>query len=68
MTAPTDVADSDAVARLVERTTNQWGRRDLPATTPPEAAIPPTPPADVDAESFDSAFAVDLRGVFLAMK
>lgn len=68
LAVPTDVTDADAVARLVERTVDAFGRLDLACNNAGGAAQPPTPLADVPVEAFDAALAVNLRGVFLAMK
>jgi NAD(P)-dependent dehydrogenase (short-subunit alcohol dehydrogenase family) len=65
---PTDVADADAVARMVEATVARFGRLDVACNNAAGGGHPPTPLADVDVAAFDSACAVNLRGVFLAMK
>ena len=65
---PTDVSDPDAVERLVERTASELGRLDFACNNAAGGGHPPTPLADVDIAAFDSAYAVNLRGVFLAMK
>jgi NAD(P)-dependent dehydrogenase (short-subunit alcohol dehydrogenase family) len=68
LAVPTDVADADAVARLVERTVETFGRLDVACNNAAGGGHGPTPLADVPVEAFDSAFAVSLRGVFVAMK
>jgi NAD(P)-dependent dehydrogenase (short-subunit alcohol dehydrogenase family) len=65
---PTDVGDADAVSRLIEQTVAQFGRLDIACNNAAGGGHPPTPLAEVDIAAFDSAFAVNLRGVFLAMK
>jgi len=65
---PTDVTDAGALASLVERAVSEFGRLDIACNNAAGGGHPPTPLADVAIEAFDSAFAVNLRGVFLAMK
>ncbi|HEY8203049.1 MAG TPA: SDR family NAD(P)-dependent oxidoreductase [Actinomycetota bacterium] len=65
---PTDVSDAAAVARLVERVVSTFGRLDVACNNAAGGGHPPTPLADVTVEAFDSAFAVNLRGVFVAMR
>ena len=64
----TDVSDADAVASLIEQTLTAFGRLDLACNNAAGGGHPPTPLADVSLEAFDSAFAINLRGVFVAMK
>jgi NAD(P)-dependent dehydrogenase (short-subunit alcohol dehydrogenase family) len=64
----TDVSDADAVARLIEQTLTTFGRLDVACNNAAGGGHPPTPLADVSVEAFDSAFAINLRGVFVAMK
>jgi NAD(P)-dependent dehydrogenase (short-subunit alcohol dehydrogenase family) len=64
----TDVADADAVARLVARVVEEFGRLDAACNNAAGAGHPPTPLANVPVEAFDSGIAVSLRGVFLCMK
>jgi NAD(P)-dependent dehydrogenase (short-subunit alcohol dehydrogenase family) len=64
----TDVSDADAVARLIEQTVTTFGRLDLACNNAAGGGHPPTPLADVSLEAFDSALAINLRGVFVAMK
>ena len=68
LAVPTDVGDADAVARLVERTVDTFGRLDVACNNAAGGGHPPTPLADVRIEDFDSAYAVTLRGVFVAIK
>lgn len=65
---PTDVTDAGAVERLVERTVGELGRLDIACNNAAGGGHPPTPLADVPVDAFDTAFAVNLRGVFVAMK
>jgi NAD(P)-dependent dehydrogenase (short-subunit alcohol dehydrogenase family) len=57
-----------AVERLVERTTDAYGRLDVAFNNAAGGGHPPTYLADVSVEDFDSALAITLRGIFLAMK
>jgi NAD(P)-dependent dehydrogenase (short-subunit alcohol dehydrogenase family) len=68
LAVPTDVADADAVRRMVERTVAEFGGLDLACNNAAGGGHPPTPLADVPVEAFDSGLAVSLRGVFLCMK
>ncbi|MBV9410228.1 MAG: SDR family oxidoreductase [Acidimicrobiia bacterium] len=65
---PTDVADTDSVANLIEQTLMNFGRLDVACNNAAYADHMPTPLADITVERFDSAVAVNLRGVFLGMK
>jgi NAD(P)-dependent dehydrogenase (short-subunit alcohol dehydrogenase family) len=68
LAVPTDVTDSEEVERLVEQTASELGRLDFACNNAAGGGHAPTPLADVDVAAFDSAYAVNLRGVFLAMK
>src|SRR5437588_2171437 len=68
LAVPTDVTDADAVARLVGQAVATFGRLDVACNNAAGGGHPPTPLAEVTVEAFDSAFAVNLRGVFLAMR
>jgi NAD(P)-dependent dehydrogenase (short-subunit alcohol dehydrogenase family) len=68
LAVPTDVTDADAVARLVERTVDAFGRLDIACNNAAGGGHPPTPLAEVTVDQFDSAYAVSLRGVFVAIK
>jgi NAD(P)-dependent dehydrogenase (short-subunit alcohol dehydrogenase family) len=68
LAVPTDVTDPGAVERLVRRTVEEYGRLDAAVNNAAGGGHPPTPLADVDIADYDSALAVNLRGVFLAMK
>jgi NAD(P)-dependent dehydrogenase (short-subunit alcohol dehydrogenase family) len=68
LAVPTDVTDADAVARLVEQAVSTFGRLDLACNNAAFADHRPTLLADIPVDRFDAAFAVNLRGVFVAMK
>jgi NAD(P)-dependent dehydrogenase (short-subunit alcohol dehydrogenase family) len=65
---PTDVSDPAAVARLVAQTLDAYGRLDAAFNNAAGGGRPPTPLAEIPVEDYDSALAITLRGVFLAMK
>jgi NAD(P)-dependent dehydrogenase (short-subunit alcohol dehydrogenase family) len=65
---PTDVRYPESVCRLVEQTVGAFGRLDAAVNNAAGGGHRPTPLADVAVADFDSAIAVSLRGVFLAMK
>jgi NAD(P)-dependent dehydrogenase (short-subunit alcohol dehydrogenase family) len=65
---PTDVTDEGAVAGLVDAVVTEFGRLDFACNNAAGGGHRPTPLGDVDVQDFDSALAVSLRGVFLAMK
>ena len=65
---PTDVSDADAVARLIDRTVAQFGRVDVACNNAAGGGHRPTPLAEVSLDAFDSAVAVNLRGIFVAMR
>jgi NAD(P)-dependent dehydrogenase (short-subunit alcohol dehydrogenase family) len=68
LAVPTDVTDADAVARLIERAVSTFGRLDVACNNAASADHRPTLLADLSVDRFDTAYAVNLRGVFLAMK
>jgi NAD(P)-dependent dehydrogenase (short-subunit alcohol dehydrogenase family) len=68
LVVPTDVTDAAAVERLVKTTTDAFGRLDAAFNNAGRGGHPPTSTADVRVEDFDSAYAVMLRGTFLALK
>src|SRR5689334_2432666 len=68
LVVPTDVTDAAAVSRLIERTLSAFGRLDIACNDAAGGGHPPTPLADVPVEAFDAALAVNLRGIFVAMK
>jgi NAD(P)-dependent dehydrogenase (short-subunit alcohol dehydrogenase family) len=65
---PTDVRYPESVSRLVEQTLGAYGRLDAAVNNAAGGGHRPTPLAEVAVGDFDSAIAVSLRGVFLAMK
>jgi NAD(P)-dependent dehydrogenase (short-subunit alcohol dehydrogenase family) len=68
LAVPTDVSDPAQVAALIERVVGEFGRLDVACNNAAGGGHPPTPLADVDTELFSSALAVNLFGVFAAMK
>jgi len=68
LAVPTDISDPEAVARLVARTLDAYGRLDAAFNNAAGGARPPTPLAEIPVEDYDSALTITLRGVFLAMK
>ena len=68
LVVPTDVADSDAVARMVEHVVDEFGRLDYACNNAAGGGHPPTPLAEIPIEAFDSGIAVTLRGVFLCLR
>jgi NAD(P)-dependent dehydrogenase (short-subunit alcohol dehydrogenase family) len=68
ISVPTDVTEPAAMDSLVEQTMAAYGRLDIACNNAAGGGHRPTPLADVPIEAFDSAVAVNLRGVFLAMK
>jgi NAD(P)-dependent dehydrogenase (short-subunit alcohol dehydrogenase family) len=68
LAVPTDVTDPTAVADLVAQTLAAFGRLDIACNNAAGGGHRPTPLADVPIQAYDSAVAVNLRGVFLAMK
>ena len=65
--ATLDVRDADGVRDVVAATVDRHGRLDVACNN---AGIngPPAPLADLAVADFDDVVAVNLRGVFLAMK
>ncbi|MGH3439565.1 MAG: SDR family NAD(P)-dependent oxidoreductase [Sciscionella sp.] len=68
LAVPTDVTDPAAVRALVGHTVSRYGRLDVAVNNAANSGGRPTPLAETDIADFDSACAVGLRGVFLAMK
>lgn len=68
LVVPTDVTDADAVARLVARTVDTFGRLDAAVNNAGGSSHRPTPLAELTVEAFDAGHAANARGVFLAMK
>lgn len=64
---PCDVADEDAVAGVIRRTVQHFGRLDM-AFNNAGIQAPPTDAADEPAELFDRVNAVNLRGIWASMK
>jgi NAD(P)-dependent dehydrogenase (short-subunit alcohol dehydrogenase family) len=64
----TDVSDPDAVANLVDRTVETFGRLDIACNNAGGSGHPPTQLAEITVEQFDSGVAVNLRGVFLCLR
>ena len=65
---PTDVTNDEALRHLVEGTIDEFGRLDIACNNAGGGGHPPTSLADVPIEAFDSALAVNLRSVFVALK
>ncbi len=65
---PTDLADADAVERMVRRTVDGLGGLDAAFNNAAGGGHPPTPLTDVDVADFDSGIAITLRGTFLCLK
>jgi NAD(P)-dependent dehydrogenase (short-subunit alcohol dehydrogenase family) len=63
-----DVTVPESVEELVNRTVDAYGRVDAALNNAAGGGHVPIPLADVAVEDFDSALAVNLRGVFLTMK
>lgn len=61
---PTDVTDSASVARLFERTSEEFGRLDLLFNNA-GAVAPPVPLEDLTVEQWNNVVAVNLTGAFL---
>ena len=68
LVVPTDVTDAASVERLVDRAVGSFGRLDLALNNAGGSGHPPTPLAEVAIDDFDSAYALNLRGVFLVLK
>jgi NAD(P)-dependent dehydrogenase (short-subunit alcohol dehydrogenase family) len=64
---PTDVADAEASATLVERTVAAFGRLDVAFNNATGMAMP-APLADVPPAQFDDMLVVNVRGTFLGMR
>lgn len=64
---PTDVTVADEVEALVKRAVESFGRVDVAFNN--AGVLPPTAPlAEMEESDWDKVIAVDLKGVFLAMK
>ena len=67
LAVPTDVTNPDDVQTLVDRTLKRYGRLDA-AFNNAGYGQQPVPLAELAIDQFDQVTAVNLRGVFLAMK
>ena len=67
LAVPTDVTNPDDVQTLVDRTLKRYGRLDA-AFNNASYGQQPVPLAELAIDQFDQVTAVNLRGVFLAMK
>jgi NAD(P)-dependent dehydrogenase (short-subunit alcohol dehydrogenase family) len=67
LAVPTDVTDPAGVPALVERTLAKYDRLDL-AFNNAGHGHQPVPLAQLEVDDFDQVIAVNVRGVFLAMK
>jgi NAD(P)-dependent dehydrogenase (short-subunit alcohol dehydrogenase family) len=65
---PADISDPGAVAEMINRVLEEFGRLDFACNNAAGGGHPPTPLAEVPIEAFDSGLAVSLRGVFLSMR
>jgi NAD(P)-dependent dehydrogenase (short-subunit alcohol dehydrogenase family) len=68
LAVPTDVTDEQSVTQLVEETVNKFGRLDIACNNAGSSGRGPAPLAEIDVADFDATVAVNLRGVFLALK
>ena len=64
----TDVAQADQVQRLIDTTVQRWGRLDFAVNNAGIEGAPFVNTADYPLEVWDQVIAVNLKGVFLAMK
>jgi 3-oxoacyl-[acyl-carrier protein] reductase len=66
---PTDVTDEDAVRRLVERTTGEFGGRiDILVNAAGITGPVETPVWEIKAEDWDQVIGINIRGTFLPTK
>jgi NAD(P)-dependent dehydrogenase (short-subunit alcohol dehydrogenase family) len=65
---PVDVTDENSVKILLAGISERFGRLDAAVNNAAGGGRTPAPLADWASEDFDSAIAVNLRGVFLCMK
>ena len=65
---PADVSDPGAVAEVVKRVIEKFGRLDFACNNAAGGGHPPTPLAEVSIEAFDARLAVSLRGIFLSLR
>jgi NAD(P)-dependent dehydrogenase (short-subunit alcohol dehydrogenase family) len=64
---PTDVADAEASAALVERTVAAFGRLDMAFNNATGSAMP-APLAEVEPAAFDAMLATNVRGTYLGLR
>jgi NAD(P)-dependent dehydrogenase (short-subunit alcohol dehydrogenase family) len=64
----TDVSDAAAVEALVKRALVTYGRLDAAVNNAAGGGHAPMPLAEVPVDAYDSAFAVNQRGIYLSMK
>jgi NAD(P)-dependent dehydrogenase (short-subunit alcohol dehydrogenase family) len=67
LAVPLEITDDAAVARLIQQTVQMYGRLDL-AVNNAGMSIGNKPLVEISAAEFDRALAVNLKGVFLALK
>lgn len=65
---PTDVSDAEAVAHLVDRTVETFGRLDAAVNNAAGAGHRPTALAEIAVDDFDRSVSVGVRGLFLCLK
>ena len=68
LAVPTDVTDEGAVARLVDRTLDAFGRLDAAVNNAAGAGPMPTPLAEITVDDFDKSVSVGIGGLFLCLK
>jgi NAD(P)-dependent dehydrogenase (short-subunit alcohol dehydrogenase family) len=67
LAVPTDVTDPAAVARLVERAVQTYGRLDAAFNNATDGPMP-APLAELDVDGFDRAIRANIHGTFYGMK
>lgn len=65
---PVNVGDEDSVKALLAQIRDRFGRLDAAVNNAAGGGRPPAPLAEWESEEFDSAIAVNLRGMFLCLK
>src|SRR5690606_25458840 len=63
-----DVADEDAVGRVYQQVSDQFGRLDIMINAAGIVGPTNTPIADYDTAAFDGVYQVNLKGAFLMTK
>jgi NAD(P)-dependent dehydrogenase (short-subunit alcohol dehydrogenase family) len=63
-----DISSEDDVRALIERSVDRFGRLDVAVNNAMGGGHRPKPLHEVSTEEFDSSYAVNLRGYFMAMK